>query len=310
MPAATQNLQQLQDRAQASLLGLALGDALGAAVEFLPRGRFQPLTGMVGGGKFRVAPGQWTDDTAMALCLADSLIACQGFDAQDQMRRYLRWIEEGYNASREEAFGIGKTVLEALLAFGRSGNPYSGRTESRFAGNGSLMRVAPIAIANLHSPQQAWVQAARSSQTTHGAAECVQACQYFTQLLIRAMHGASKADLLQPLQPQDVPELACIAHIVAGDYQHKREQDIVGSGYVVQSLEASLWAFWHTDSFKAAVLAAANLGDDADTTAAICGQLAGAHHGLAGLPGPWLQLLQAREHIAQRALALCDLAGA
>ena len=298
-------MHMLQDRAQACLLGLALGDALGAPVEFVPRGRFRPLTGLIGGGKFQVAPGQWTDDTAMALCLADSLIECQGFDALDQMQRYERWVDEGYNASRPEAFGIGKTVLEALIAFKRSGKPYSGRTEPRFSGNGSLMRIAPIAIVHLQQPQQAWEAAALSSRITHGAVACVQACQYFTQLLIRAMQGASKEAMLTGFETMG---LDALTHIVAGDFKHKSADEVRGNGHVVDSLEAALWAFWHNSSFEGAVLAAANLGDDADTTAAICGQLAGAHHGMAGLPVSWLQLLHRRDHIAERALALHRLA--
>lgn len=305
MTSTVEDSELFMDRASACLLGLAVGDAVGAAVEFLPRGRFRPLTDMTGGGKFRVAKGEWTDDTAMALCLADSLIACQGFDPLDQMQRYCRWVNEGYNATRPEAFGIGKTVLEAVLSFQVSGNPYSGRSEVRFSGNGSLMRIAPIAIAYANQPEEAWRYAALSSRVTHAAPACVQACQYVTQVLMRAWGGVDKATLLDAA---GLPPLDSLSEVLSGNFKRKTADDVRGSGYVIASLEAALWAFWHTDSFRDAMLAAANLGDDADTTAAICGQIAGAHYGRAAIPPEWLAALHWREHIEQVACRLGALA--
>ena len=128
----------------------------------------------------------------MALCLADSLIECRGFDANDQMQRYCRWIDEGYNSAKPYAFGIGKTILNALIRYHKTQNPYSGRTESKFSGNGLLMRIAPIAIYYADQPELAWHYAVLSSKTTHASVECIQACQYFTHLLIKAFHGVEK----------------------------------------------------------------------------------------------------------------------
>lgn len=267
----------MQSKTTASLLGLAIGDAVGTAVEFLPRGRFEPLTDMIGGGKFQLEKGQWTDDTSMALCLAESLIACQGFDANDQMQRYWRWLDEGYNSSKPYAFGVGKTILNALFRYDETGNPYSGRTECKFSGNGSLMRIAPIAIYYAHQPELAWEYAALSSKTTHASPECIQSCQYFTHLLIQAFSGIEKEKLFNT---ENLPELNCLTHIINGEFKHKTANEIKASGYVIESLEAVLWSFWHTDNFRDAILTAANLGDDADTTADICGQLAGAYYGL------------------------------
>jgi ADP-ribosyl-[dinitrogen reductase] hydrolase len=136
----------LKDRYAGSLAGLASGDAVGTTVEFRSRGTFPPVTDMVGGGPFGLAPGQWTDDTSMALCLAESLLAKNGFDARDQMGRYLNWRTWGYLSSTGECFDIGMTVRGALERFQRTGEPYSGSTDPNSAGNGSLMRLAPVAL--------------------------------------------------------------------------------------------------------------------------------------------------------------------
>ncbi|MCX7635479.1 MAG: ADP-ribosylglycohydrolase family protein, partial [Syntrophales bacterium] len=142
------------DRFCGCLLGLAVGDALGTTVEFQPPGSFPPLTAMVGGGPFQLKPGQWTDDTAMALCLAESLITCRGFDPRDQMERYVRWWQEGYLSSTGTCFDIGNTTRRALTAFLQTGNPMSGPTESSAAGNGSLMRLAPVPMFYTAQPKE------------------------------------------------------------------------------------------------------------------------------------------------------------
>ena len=142
-PQATK-LPLLHDRFDGALLGLASGDALGTTVEFKERGSFEPLTGIVGGGPFHLEPGQWTDDTSMALCLADSLLECRGMDLNDQASRYVRWWREGYNSVNGRCFDIGNTVRSALSSFNLDGNPYSGSSDAYSAGNGSIMRLAPV----------------------------------------------------------------------------------------------------------------------------------------------------------------------
>ena len=136
----------LSERYRGSLLGLACGDAVGTTVEFQPRGAFAPMTDMVGGGPFGLAPGQWTDDTSMALCLAESLLNQGGFDARDQMGRYLNWWQWGYLSSIGHCFDIGMTVWQALARFQRTGEPFAGSTDPQSAGNGSLMRLAPVPL--------------------------------------------------------------------------------------------------------------------------------------------------------------------
>lgn len=274
-----------RDRARGCLLGLAVGDAIGTTVEFSPRGSFDRVVDMVGGGPFDLHAGEWTDDTSMALCLAASLIQCDGFDPADQMDRYLLWRDEGYQSVNGRCFDIGGTVNAALHRFETTGEPFAGSTDPRSAGNGSIMRLAPVAIACHRDESLACEHAAESSRTTHGAEECIDACRMLGVVLARLIAGGSR-DVLASLDPTAYRS-AALRSIARGEYAGKSERDIRSSGYVVHTLEAAFWCFRRTENFEDAVLAAANLGEDADTVAAVCGQIAGACHGHSGIPERW-----------------------
>ena len=278
---------QLIERYEGCMLGLAIGDAIGTTVEFMPRGSFEPLDDMIGGGPFNLAKGQWTDDTSMALCLAHSLVECGGFDPLDQMKRYLMWREEGYMSSKDNAFDIGGTTGDALDEFSVTGNPYCGPSEISASGNGSLMRLAPIPLYFRQERELAIKMAGESSRTTHGSILCIEACRLFGAMLLDSLSGESKESILLGHGLKDIASEE-ISEIADGAYFEKPISSIRGTGYVVESLEAALWCFRNTDSFKEAVLLAANLGDDADTTAAICGQIAGAYYGIGGIPQTWI----------------------
>jgi len=291
-----------QDRYRGALVGLAAGDAVGTTLEFKPRGSFAPISDMVGGGPFELKPGEWTDDTSMALCLAASLVYCQGFDARDQMNRYCNWADHGYMSSNGRCFDIGNTVATALRRYQASDDPYAGNADPRSAGNGSLMRLAPVALYYHPDRQAAIFHAGESSRTTHAAAEAIDACRICAHMLCAALDGESKAELISAPAPANASER--LQAIAAGQYRCASALSIRGSGYVVDALEAALWCFDRTDNFADAVLTAANLGDDADTTAAICGQLAGAYYGLSGIPAAWCERLVMREEIVALADAL------
>ena len=158
-----------KDRFRGCLLGLATGDALGTTLEFRSPGSFHPIDDVIGGGPFDLEPGQWTDDTSMALCLAASLIETGHFDPEDQMQRYVRWWEEGYMSSTGTCFDIGNTIADALWHFTDSGDPYAGSTDPFSAGNGSLMRLAPVPMCYAGNAAEAVAKSADSSRTTHGA---------------------------------------------------------------------------------------------------------------------------------------------
>ena len=287
----------IQLRYQGCLLGLAAGDALGTTVEFKAPGSFSPLTDMIGGGPFGLKKGQWTDDTSMALCLAESLITCRSFDARDQMERYTRWWKLGYLSSNGRCFDIGNTVAQALQCYTCTGDPFAGSTNPYSAGNGSLMRLAPVPLFFASNPEAAIHFSAESSRTTHAATTCLDACRYFAGLLIGALQGVSKDELLSPRYApveqlwERMPLCPEIDKIANGSFKRKNPPEIVGSGYVVESLEAVLWAFNRSANFEEGCLLAVNLGHDADTTGAIFGQLAGAYYGAAGIPEAWREYL-------------------
>jgi ADP-ribosylglycohydrolase len=302
------------ERYRGSLLGLATGDALGTTLEFRPPGSFEPIADIVGGGPFHLEPGQWTDDTSMTLCLASSIVETGGFDPKDQLARYVRWWKEGYMAANGRCFDIGTTTCAALQRFWETGQPYCGSTDRYAAGNGSLMRLAPVPLAFAADPARAVALAGDSSRTTHAAVEAVDACRYYAALIVGALRGASKQDLLAPgfdlglgLWKSD-PLAPRVAEVADGSFLRKDPLEIRGTGYVVEALEAALWAFSRSHSFEHGALLAVNLGDDADTTGAIYGQLAGAFYGVGGIPEAWLAKLARRDLIETLAAGLFEFA--
>jgi ADP-ribosyl-[dinitrogen reductase] hydrolase len=308
-------MQQIE-RYRGCLLGLATGDAVGTTLEFRSPGTFTPISDMVGGGPFRLQPGQWTDDTSMALCLAESLIEQKGFVPTHQLEKYLKWYREGHLSSTGRCFDIGNTTHSALLQFERTREPYCGSTNPRSAGNGSIMRLAPVPLFFAQNPEAAIEKSGESSRTTHGAATAVDACRYLGALLVGAVNGVSREELLSnhyspiPGYWEENPLVEEIAEIAAGSFKHREPPEIQGKGYVVQSLEAALWAFDRSHSFEEGCLLAVNLGDDADTTGAVYGQLAGAFYGEQGIPESWREQLAHRDLIESFAAQLFSLAQA
>lgn len=289
--------KELIDKCYGAIIGLAVGDALGASIEFKPPGTFEPVVDMIGGGPHNLNPGEWTDDTTMALCLAESLIKTGKFDPIDQLKRYNKWYKEGYLSVNGICFDIGNTILKALNKFERTQESYPGPFHERSAGNGSLMRLAPIPIFYLSNPLKTVQYSGKSSRTTHNHPLTVDACRYFGGLIHGAIIGTSKEELVSekysPIPSYwTVNEMEHEMEIVAeGSFKNLEPPEIRGRGFVVKSLEAALWAFYKTDNFEDGCLKAVNLGDDADTTGAIYGQLAGAYYGASGIPKKWINKL-------------------
>jgi ADP-ribosyl-[dinitrogen reductase] hydrolase len=294
-------IKAVQDRAIGGLLGLAIGDAVGTTLEFRTRDSYEPLTDMVGGGPFRLKPGEWTDDTAMALALADSLLQPSGFDEADLMRRFLAWRDTGAYSCTGTCFDIGMTVSKALQKFSHTGDPIAGSTDPMSAGNGSLMRLAPVALRYWNDQEQLSSIAARQSTATHAAPEAISACVGFSHILADAMQGLPRSQVLRKREGDNAGR---IKEILEGSWRGKPRHQISSSGYVAHSLEAALWAVARTATFEDAVLTAANLGGDADTTAAITGQLAGALYGESAIPQQWLERVAWRLKIKDLAFRL------
>ena len=300
------------DRFRGALVGMAVGDAVGTTVEFMPPGSFHPVTDMVGGGPFNLEPGEWTDDTSMALCLAESLVECGGFDPADQMSRYVRWYRDGYWSSNGVCFDIGNATRSALERFEGSGEAFSGSTAEHTAGNGSVMRLAPVPLFYADRPEEAVRLSGESSRTTHGAPQSVDGCRYFGGLILAAAEGATKADILGDRYTptgswQDFESWhPAIEEVARGSFKRRNPPEITGAGYVVRTIEAALWAFHNSDSFAEGLLKVVNLGDDADTTGAVYGQLAGCFYGLAGIPAEWADRIALRGEILEMAERLHD----
>lgn len=306
-PARSANIidkhMDLENRYRGCLIGLACGDAVGTTLEFCSRGSFEPIDDMIGGGPFSLKPGQWTDDTSMAICMAQSLLHRGEFDATDQMNRYVNWWRWGYPSPTGECFDIGMTVQDALLRYTATGLPLAGSTSPQSAGNGSLMRLAPVVLRYFPDVHAVLQYARLSSQTTHGAIEAIECCSILAEVIANALNGeTSKAAVLNVTQSGlTSPAVRAIAN---ASYLSKESNQVQGSGYCVSSLEAALWSFATTESFETAILAAANLGDDADTTAAITGQIAGAFYGIDKVPKRWREQLYMCEDIDAMARAL------
>lgn len=309
----------LTSRFRGALLGLAVGDAVGAPLEGRRPGTFPPVTDPAGLGGSAGVPGRWTDDTAMALCLGDSLLAARRrgsggdggaggpvWDPADAAARFLSWYRHGSNSHSGRCYGIGRTTRAALERYEADPSvPLAGLPAPDQAGNGGLMRVAPVALAYAADAGDAELLrvAADSCRVTHGAAEAVDGTAAFAVLLKGALAGVPRDALLDPAYPPVVaaaPAWApAVAAVVGGGSYRRAGGAIVGSAYVVRSLEAALWAVATADGYRGAVLAAVNLGDDTDTTAAIAGALAGALWGEAAIPAAWRDALAWRDRIGR-----------
>ena len=297
-------------RARGALVGLAVGDALGTTNEFQPAGSFEPITGMVGGGVFGLEPGQWTDDTSMALCLADSLLAQGRYDSFDVMERYERWHSEGYRSSTGVCFDIGNQVSRALWDFRAHPRVPVDAVRTTSAGNGAIMRLAPMVIAGFRSrsPREVVTTARLSARETHFSVEAEAATEVFAALLVGALLGWS------PEQIMDVSwastgaafdEMA--ARVISPDPQVRASWEAETSGYIVNGLRLAVHGLLDFPSFKDATLAIANMGGDTDTNAAIYGQLGGAFYGVEAIPASWRTTLYQGEEIDQLARDLVEL---
>lgn len=285
-----------RDRAIGSLVGLAVGDAVGTTLEFMPKPPRMCIYGMIGGGPFRLRAGQWTDDTAMAMALADSLEADPALDPRDLMDRFVDWHQNGTYSCTGKCFDIGNATVAALRRYQASGDPIAGSTDPHSAGNGSIMRLAPVAVRHWNDRAELLRVADLQGRTTHAAEEAREAVATLAEILAEAIAGRSLTELVT----------GRLSERVKGYAPGQPRSAIKGSGYVVASLHAALWAVSTTTSFETAILAAANLGEDADTTAAIAGQIAGAVYGLSGIPDDWLEHLAWRERIEATAGRLFD----
>jgi ADP-ribosyl-[dinitrogen reductase] hydrolase len=272
----------IKDRCLGSWLGLAIGDALGSPIQFQNRDTYEPIIGYRSGGVYQTPAGHWTDDTSMALCLAETLIEHQQYDPTDFGNRLVRWVEDGYNSSMPKCFDIGKTTLTAIGNFRRSGPDDCGETGEYSKGNGSIMRLAPVPIFHRGNPERAETASVWQGSFTHNNTVTANACYLLCHLLLEGYSSGSKDNVFDTLA--ELTFHADLEEITQQTYRTKLREDVLSDGYVVSTLEAALWAVWNTGTFEEAILLAVNLGHDADTVGAVTGQIAGAIYGYASIP--------------------------
>jgi len=303
------------DRLRGMLVGLSVGDAMGAPVEFLSPAMFEPVHGFREGGPHYLPAGYWTDDTSLALCTAVSLIQKNGHDSLDQMIRYSRWYREGFASSTGMAFGIGEQTRRAIELFEDHGLIYGELWQTMLqnpygAGNGAIMRLAPVLIHYHHDSELAVRYASDNAFLTHPDSRCVETNQVFAQLILNVLNsppGFDKSSLLSfdtliTLSIELGDELMAVLN---GSFRYKNAEQLNTGGQVVNTLEAVLWAFYHASSFEEGLLALVNLGGDSDTLGAVYGQLAGAYWGYNAIPYEWRAGLFAEPVIRHLADCLC-----
>jgi ADP-ribosylglycohydrolase len=288
---------------RAVLLGLAVGDALGVPVEFKSRAEIapNPVTDMWGYGTHQQPAGTFSDDSSLAFCLAESLAV--GLDLEDLSDRFVQWLYHAYWTAHGETFDVGIASRKAIARLRAGEEPeLAGGMEERDNGNGALMRIAPLLFHIYHLPaRERYVETRRVCALTHGHMRSAIACHFyldFARLLLMGMDKLAAYEQVKSELPSLLDELGIVPEeqrhfdrLLLGDIHRQQVAEIQSSGYVLHTLEASVWCLLTTDSYPEAVLSAVNLGDDTDTTGAVTGALAGLLYGVEGIPGHWLRQL-------------------
>lgn len=249
-----------------------------------------PVTGMRSGGVFKLPAGAWTDDTAMALCLAESLLAAPELAHQDLLDRFCDWAANASNTSTGVCVGIGQNTLRVLGNYHRTGALRAPETRQKSDGNGALMRLAPVPVRHWRNLETVRRVAGEQSRTTHYSDISAGACELTAVILASLIFGRTWREALLVPQNPSWPDIVKGLD-PAAEWRERPHDSISSSGFVVHTLEAALWAVDTTSSFEEAVLRAVNLGDDADSVGAVAGQLAGARYGFCAIPEKWRQEL-------------------
>jgi ADP-ribosyl-[dinitrogen reductase] hydrolase len=307
------------DRFKGCLIGLAIGDALGAAVQAKSPGKFDKVTDIIGGGIYNIEPGKWTDATSMALCLADSLVI-RNYYREDDLENYLAWFENGINSSKEivansiyggqystpYCFAIDNATRKSLESY----DEYNPTNVSDTKESGSIKRLAPVPLFFSDNPSDSILYSGNSSKTTHNSKVCIDACRYLGALIYGAVNELSKNTILSELY---TPVAGCwdenplcneILEIAYGSFKSKEPPEIRGDFNVMNCLEAALWAFYKSNNFRDGCLLAVNLGEDAISVGAVYGQIAGAYYGYKNIPDNWLKKLYWHDHIVEIAVKI------
>ena len=292
----------LRKKSIGGIVGVAVGDALGVPVEFMSRSvlKADQVTDMLGHGTHNQPKGTWSDDSSLTFCLVESL--CSGFDLQDIGRHFVRWVDEGYWTPYGNVFDIGNVTSQAISKLRTGITPtQAGGAHERSNGNGSLMRILPVALYFANSEAEELLTATHEvSCLTHAHPRSQMACGFYNMMIVELLKGKSQqgayfcavesfVDAYNT--PSFSSELSHFHRLLQMQIHEEPEDTVNSSGYVVHTLESSMWAFLRSSSFDEAVLSAINLGEDTDTTGAVAGGLAGVYYGLDAIPGKWVEAL-------------------
>lgn len=318
MSSNNRNDVDYSDAVKAALFGVAVGDALGVPVEFNSRETISknPVTDMVGYGTYNLPPGTWSDDSSLTFCFAEALT--QDFDLNLIGQNFVRWVYENFWTSRGYVFDIGVATQQAVTRLAKGEQPtLSGGSDESSNGNGSLMRILPLLFYLHDKPiDERYNIIKQVSSITHGHIRSVIACFYYLEFAKQILGGKDKFEIYSNLQSEisnylislsiSPKEVALFDRLLKNDIHKVPEEEIYSSGYVLHTLEASIWCLLTTDSYEEAVLKAVNLGEDTDTTGAVTGGLAGLLYGIDNIPKKWLQQIARYDDIENLSERLSD----
>lgn len=303
---------------KSSLFGVAVGDALGVPVEFNSRTTIsnKPVTDMIGFGTYHLPPGTWSDDSSLTFCLAEALT--QGFDLNTIGKNFVRWYYHNFWTPRGNVFDIGITTSQAISRLAKGKQPdLAGGFDESSNGNGSLMRILPLLFYIQDKPvNQRYAITKQVSAITHGHIRSVIACFYYLEFARQIRSGKDKFEIYKDLQTEitnyltslsvNPSEIGLFYRLLKNDIYKLNKDDIQSSGYVLHTLEASIWCLLTTDNYKEAVLKAVNLGSDTDTTGAVTGGLAGLLYGIDNIPTNWTTQIARKDEIENLAERLAQ----
>ena len=308
-------MKNLEKNIKSALFGVAVGDALGVPVEFKSRETISknPVKDMIGYGTYNLPPGTFSDDSSLTFCLAEALT--QDFDLNSIAKNFVKWVQENYWTARGSVFDIGIATREAIDRIARGERPdLAGGFEASSNGNGSLMRILPLVFHIFDKPISERYQIIKEvSSITHGHIRSVIACFYYLEFARQIILGEDKFEIYKSLQSEisnflnsleiNPNEIAFYDRILKGNIFELSQDEISSSGYVLHTLEASVWCLLTTENYKDATLKAVNLGEDTDTNAAVTGGLAGLLYGFENIPKTWMEQLARKadiENLAER----------
>ena len=293
------------------VMGFIVGDAMGVPTEFAMREKLfaNPVTEMIGYGSHPVPAGSWSDDTSMTLALIDSINNKKQIDYDDIMKNFVDWVELGKYTPEDKVFDIGRTCLRAIRKYSTGTNPIeAGLSDINSNGNGSLMRILPLAYylyyKNITDDKEIINLVNNISSLTHAHDISKLGCYIYVKYVLYLLNGYDKKLAYKKIQEieyssyaQDVIDV--YRRILNEDISEYNIDEINSSGYIVDTLEASIWMLLNTKSYSEAIIGSINLGNDTDTIGAICGSMAGLIYGLNSIPEKWLNALLKKDYLFQ-----------